>query len=128
MLAQYDMANGTFFLHLYRNFLVLDEANNFALSSSLASGFGNGLDDCLGDVRGKPFSTYDADHDDDVSGNCAERHHSGWWFGNCTLCNPTGVLTTPDDMLRSGVDWEVFWTPGLGQLSPRTVRMYLFRC
>lgn len=129
LVVQLRLLNGTYLQQFYRNFVVADESQQFAVNFA-ATYFSriHRLGDCLSDVRGKPFSTYDADHDDDATGSCAKRHHSGWWFGNCTLCNPTGILTQPSDLQRTGDPAEVFWTPGLGHLAPQTVEMVLSKC
>ncbi|PVD24962.1 hypothetical protein C0Q70_15458 [Pomacea canaliculata] len=83
--------------------------------------------DCLSDLRGANFSTYDSDNDGDSSVNCASRHSGGWWFrGNtCSTCNPTGQLLQPANGMRTGVDSEVFWIKDLGDVVPSRIRFSL---
>ncbi|XP_025107598.1 fibrinogen C domain-containing protein 1-like [Pomacea canaliculata] len=87
------------------------------------------LCDCLSDLRGANFSTYDSDNDGDGSVNCASRHSGGWWFrGNtCSTCNPTGQLLQPANGLRTGVDSEVFWIKDLGDVVPVMITIRLQR-
>ncbi|XP_046547391.1 fibrinogen-like protein 1 [Haliotis rubra] len=65
--------------------------------------------DCLGELKGQPFSTYDQDPDDSPL-NCAQEHQSGFWFKNCTPCNPNGVWSDTHAMKRARVPEEMFWT------------------
>ncbi|XP_046565173.1 techylectin-5B-like [Haliotis rubra] len=67
--------------------------------------------DCLAELKGQPFSTFDRDNDDSLL-NCAQEHKSGFWFKSCTPCNPNGVWSETPDKKRAGVPWEMFWTPG----------------
>ena len=115
---------------------VAGSSQNFTLDFGFSYSFVSGhvLGDCLTAVKGQAFSTYDADHDGDVSTNCAQRHQSGWWMGSvngsgCTLCNPTGRLLQPLDMKRTFQDEEVFWTPFQdGTIVPNSLRMWVQRC
>ncbi|CAL1542395.1 unnamed protein product, partial [Lymnaea stagnalis] len=48
---------------------------------------------CMSPNTPTPFSTPDADHDQDPAVNCAGAAGAGWWFRNCnfsTECNPLG--------------------------------------
>ncbi|XP_048238501.1 fibroleukin-like isoform X2 [Haliotis rufescens] len=69
--------------------------------------------DCLGELKGQPFSTFDNDNDDSPL-NCAQEHQSGFWFKNCTPCNPNGVWSETPDGKRAGVPEEMFWIPVTG--------------
>ncbi|XP_046554900.1 techylectin-5B-like [Haliotis rubra] len=69
--------------------------------------------DCLAELKGQPFSTFDRDNDDSPL-NCAQEHQSGFWFKSCTPCNPNGVWSETPDKMRAGVPWEMFWTPVTG--------------
>ncbi|XP_071101646.1 fibrinogen-like protein 1 [Haliotis cracherodii] len=69
--------------------------------------------DCLGDLKGQPFSTFDHDNDDSTL-NCAQEHQSGFWFKNCTPCNPNGVWSDTSDGKRAGIPEEMFWIPVTG--------------
>ncbi|XP_076471196.1 microfibril-associated glycoprotein 4-like [Babylonia areolata] len=117
LVVQLNLANSTYYQRYYRNFTVSGERQHFVMDFNSSFHWVNFLGDCLSDVRGKPFSTYDADHDD-ADGSCAERHHSGWWFGNCTLCNPTGELVQPMYNTSRTSDRQAFWTPGLVTCCP----------
>ncbi|XP_067685874.1 techylectin-5B-like [Haliotis asinina] len=69
--------------------------------------------DCLAELKGQPFSTFDRDNDESPL-NCAQEHQSGFWFKDCTPCNPNGVWSETPDKMRAGVPWEMFWTPVTG--------------
>lgn len=129
MIVEFTRQNGSYFQQWYKRVLIADERQLFKLYfNATYKWFGApALGDCLSSVIGKPFSTYDADHDDDVSGNCAQIHESGWWFHNCTLCNPTGRLLQPKTMLRIGVPTEVYWTPVQGNYVPQKIYIWFQR-
>ncbi|XP_070174229.1 angiopoietin-related protein 1-like [Littorina saxatilis] len=112
----------------YTHFVVSDQTLGFTFTFNITSYFEKPLGDCLTNLRGKPFSTYDVDNDDDVTGNCAERHQSGWWMADCTGCNPTGNLLQPPDGIRTGQLSEVFWEGVVGNRTPQKVFMWLQRC
>ena len=134
LVAQAVLADGTWHQTFYEAITVADASQNFTLGFSANAEYRIPLGDCLSEVKGRPFSTYDADHDGDVSTNCAQRHESGWWMGTlsgigCTLCNPTGRLLQPADMKRTNQDKEVFWTPFRdGTIVPNTITMWAERC
>ncbi|XP_070175362.1 microfibril-associated glycoprotein 4-like isoform X2 [Littorina saxatilis] len=128
LVIQFTLSNFSFYIARYLGFGLSDETGNYALDFHESKCLSPPMGDCLGSVKGKPFSTYDADHDDDGGGSCAALHQSGWWFGGCTMCNPTGVMTQPADMQASGNPEEVFWKPGLDGLSPQKVEMFLKDC
>ncbi|XP_046367746.2 fibroleukin-like [Haliotis rufescens] len=69
--------------------------------------------DCLVELKGQPFSTFDQDRDDSPQ-NCAQEHGSGFWFKNCTACNPNGVWSDPPEKKRAGIPEEMFWDPVSG--------------
>ncbi|XP_067687554.1 fibrinogen-like protein 1 [Haliotis asinina] len=69
--------------------------------------------DCLSELKGQPFSTFDRDNDASPL-NCAQEHKSGFWFKSCTPCNPNGVWSETPDKKRAGVPEEMFWTPAYG--------------
>ncbi|XP_013392922.1 angiopoietin-related protein 2-like [Lingula anatina] len=46
---------------------------------------------------GLPFSTYDADNDENImSRNCADEFKGGWWYRDCTHIVLTGKMATMD--------------------------------
>ena len=57
--------------------------------------------DGLTGVDGRPFSTYDSDHDAEPGANCAAAHGAGWWYDRCDTAaltaslGPAAVWTTP---------------------------------
>ncbi|KAK7092568.1 hypothetical protein V1264_008294 [Littorina saxatilis] len=132
---EFILKDFSWYQSIYINTTITDASHNFTIHYSNNTYFNvnNYLGDCLAAVKGQPFSTYDADHDGDVTTNCAARHQSGWWMGTatpgeCALCNPTGRLLTPTNMKRTNVPEEVFWTPfGDGNVAPRWVSMWFQR-
>ncbi|XP_071118485.1 fibrinogen C domain-containing protein 1-like [Haliotis cracherodii] len=92
------------------SFKLTDELDGFRLNfSRTTASKTNGINDVITDLRGARFSTKDRDNDEDPAGSCSQKHHSGWWFRNCTLCNPNGQLkpipniaTDPDDIFWDG--------------------------
>ncbi|XP_046330988.2 angiopoietin-2-like [Haliotis rufescens] len=91
------------------SFKLTDELDGFRLNFSHTAASKNPINDVITDLRGARFSTKDRDHDEDPAGSCSQKHHSGWWFRSCTLCNPNGQLkpipniaTNPDDIFWDG--------------------------
>ncbi|XP_070181192.1 fibrinogen-like protein 1 [Littorina saxatilis] len=125
--------NGVYLQQYYSNFKISNEASYYRLSFSSSSPNedpAKTLGDSLSSALGSRFSTYDADHDDDDTKNCALRHQSGWWFPspcNLTEGNPLGRLARPDDEVWSGKSEDVFWLNDLGTVAPWTFGMWLFR-
>ena len=123
------LQDGTIFQQHYVRFWVGDEASGYQLHfSKTVPHPAVPLGDSLSTARGAAFSTYDADHDGDVTENCALRHQSGWWFPNpCNLteANPLGRIRHPLDGLWSGEPEDVFWINDLGGLAPWKVRLWL---
>lgn len=114
-----QLTNATSFYQYYRNFVISEEAAGYALSSAEMV-VGMELGDCLGDLQGARFSTYDVDNDGSSAVNCAQQHGGGWWFkgDNCSSCNPLGPIIAPFDGLRKGVSGESFWTKDLDNVIP----------
>ncbi|XP_067679724.1 uncharacterized protein [Haliotis asinina] len=67
----------------------------------------NRLTDVMTDLRGAKFSTYNRDNDENAAGSCAQTHKSGWWFRNCTGCNPNGILKPVPNRAKDPDD--IFW-------------------
>ncbi|XP_071100893.1 microfibril-associated glycoprotein 4-like [Haliotis cracherodii] len=80
--------------------------------------------DCLSELKGQPFSTFDHDNDDSTL-NCAKEHQSGFWFKNCTPCNPNGVWSDTPDGKRAGIPEEMFWIPVTGDNLLLSCTIYL---
>ncbi|PVD24964.1 hypothetical protein C0Q70_15460 [Pomacea canaliculata] len=127
LLVQVQLNNTASLYVLYNNFTVSDEKSFYQLHFESVTLNSNHPGDCLSDLRGANFSTYDSDNDGDSSVNCASRHSGGWWFrGNaCSTCNPTGQLLQPANGLRTGVDSEVFWIKDLGNIAPYRISIRL---
>ncbi|XP_069125656.1 fibrinogen-like protein 1 [Argopecten irradians] len=111
------------------NFMVKNENNNFAMSYtttfqylSMSMVFGNSM---LSN-NGAEFSTFDRDSDASFT-NCAQRHGAGWWFVNCSRCNPNGRLWPGGTNTRLNVDDEFFWEDGLSGFSAWGTSMWLIR-
>lgn len=125
------LRNDTSFQQHYRYFKVGEEASRYQLYFSQSNPNPvKPLGDSLSSALGSFFSTHDADHDGDVTENCALRHQSGWWFPstcNLTEGNPLGRLMHPLDNLWSGKPEDVFWTNDLGDVVPWKVRLWLTR-
>ncbi|XP_025107601.1 angiopoietin-related protein 1-like [Pomacea canaliculata] len=127
LVVQVEQPNGTLLQAAYNNFKVKDEKSLYQFTFDSIKLSPSPAGDCLSDLRGANFSTYDSDNDGDSSVNCASRHSGGWWFrGNtCSTCNPTGQLLQPANGLRTGVDSEVFWIKDLGNVAPYRISMRL---
>lgn len=121
--------NSTTFQQYYYNFRIENEANYYQLRfSSTSSNSKSPLGDSLSPALNSAFSTYDADHDGDITINCALRHQSGWWFPtNCSLTegNPLGRLVKPLDDLWSGKPEDVFWLNDLGNVGPWKIVIWI---
>ena len=117
--------NATTFYQFYDNFVIGNESANFAMSFLLPV-VGRNLGDCLQDLLGVGFSTYDMDNDNS-STNCAQQHGAGWWFkgDNCSACNPFGPIVPPFTGFRKGLEGEAFWIHNLGDMIPFPISFYL---
>ncbi|XP_050406047.1 ryncolin-4-like [Patella vulgata] len=89
------LANSSFYQHYYREFVVMNETNNYQMTFALAVPHTiTPLGDSLTAVKNQYFSTYDNDNDNS-SRNCALDMRSGWWYNDCAPCNPNGELLKP---------------------------------
>ncbi|XP_046584988.1 uncharacterized protein LOC124291950 [Haliotis rubra] len=89
------------------NFSLSDAVSGFRInftSTSTSETAKNGFNDVMTALRGARFSTYDRDNDENVAKSCSQTHQSGWWFRDCTLCNPNGKLKKATDL--DGIFWE----------------------
>nr|KAF6381963.1 ficolin 3 [Pipistrellus kuhlii] len=104
----------------YESFRLLGEADHYQLVLGKFSGGTAG--DSLSFHNGKPFSTYDADHDT-AGGNCAVTVHGAWWYQACYHSNLNGpYAASPAAAHQYGIDWAT----GLGVGRPyRRVRILL---
>ncbi|XP_071104210.1 fibrinogen-like protein 1 [Haliotis cracherodii] len=113
-----------------QDFGVNDEASKYKLTFGhhfTSDKFPESLEDCLGPLYDSSFSTPDQDNDNSAR-NCAQDFQSGWWFKDCSTCNPTGVYeASPAGGQAGGADSDLHWTPGqgLGTRSPRMMLLYL---
>ncbi|XP_054576533.1 ficolin-3 [Eptesicus fuscus] len=114
-----DFDGNRTFAH-YGSFRLLGEADHYQLV------LGKFLEGTAGDSlsfhNGKPFSTYDADHDT-AGGNCAVTVHGAWWYEACYHSNLNGhYAMSPSTAHTYGIDWA----SGLGVGHPyRRVRIML---
>ncbi|KAL8571594.1 hypothetical protein ACOMHN_061748 [Nucella lapillus] len=109
----------------YHDFILGSEASGYAIGFH-APVKEEKLGDCLSDLRGAPFSTYDKDDDGSSTVHCAKQHGAGWWFkgDTCSSCNPFGpILSSPE--VTEGVKGQSFWKRNLGNLAPRNLRVFL---
>ncbi|KAL8571592.1 hypothetical protein ACOMHN_061746 [Nucella lapillus] len=117
--------NNSNYSQKYQNFTLGNEASGYAIGFSVPVNKEK-LGDCLSDLRGAPFSTYDEDHDESSTVHCAKQHGAGWWFkgDTCSSCNPFGpILFSPE--VTEGVKGQSFWKRNLGNIIPLTFRMIL---
>ncbi|ESO99849.1 hypothetical protein LOTGIDRAFT_97583, partial [Lottia gigantea] len=85
------IAGGAQLTGSHSNFLIGDETDDYKIESV---GYYSGkLTDCMTDLVGSTFATYD--HGSDNGMSCAVQYGGGWWFGNaCAPCNPVGVFSS----------------------------------
>ncbi|XP_046554794.1 fibrinogen-like protein 1 [Haliotis rubra] len=109
--------------HYYHMFKVSSESNGyrFSMTYHYPKADDHFLDDCMSNLEGIPFSTIDNDSSD---GSCAGAYMSGWWFKNCSLCNPTGVIQPISDTVMSADPIYMTW-PVPTNMRARYLRMFL---
>ncbi|KAL2773078.1 ficolin-3 isoform 2 precursor [Daubentonia madagascariensis] len=95
--------NGNHTFAHYATFRLLGEADHYQL---VLGEFSEGTaGDSLGFHSGKPFTTYDADHDASQS-NCAVTVHGAWWYGSCCRSNLNGRYAVSEAATHKyGIDW-----------------------
>ena len=59
----------------------------------------------------REFTTRDQDNDQWTSGNCATKHLSGWWFGDCSQSEPFLNL---NGVYVHSAEGGIRWSPMLG--------------
>ena len=103
----------TWYYAQYSSILVGDSSTNYTLTIGGVSGnigyFG------MTYHNGQQFSTYDADHDGWVGGNCARMYGGGFWFNNG--CNGSHITT-------STTSGDFMWYVN-GVMSLKTVKVSL---
>uniref|UniRef100_H0XCK4 Ficolin 3 n=1 Tax=Otolemur garnettii TaxID=30611 RepID=H0XCK4_OTOGA len=97
-----DFNGNRTFAH-YATFRLLGEADHYQL---VLGKFSEGsIWDSLSYHSGKPFTTYDADHDSS-GGNCAAIVHGAWWYGSCYRSNLNGRYAGSEAAAHKyGIDW-----------------------
>ncbi|PVD19258.1 hypothetical protein C0Q70_19744 [Pomacea canaliculata] len=75
--TQVELKNGSKLYVIYNNFVVKGEDSLYQFHFDSLNSVLNPTGDCLSDLRGANFSTYDNDNDGDSSVNCASRHSGG---------------------------------------------------
>ncbi|XP_004850766.1 ficolin-3 isoform X6 [Heterocephalus glaber] len=105
---------------LYESFHLLGEKDHYQLA--LGRFLEGTAGDSLSSHSGKPFTTFDADHDS-REGNCAVVVHGAWWYGSCYRSNLNGLYAVSEATApKYGIDWA----SGRGVGRPyRRVRMML---
>ncbi|XP_077006785.1 ficolin-3 [Tamandua tetradactyla] len=114
-----DFDGNLTFAH-YKTFSVLGEADHYQLV--LGQFLQGTAGDSLSIHNGKPFSTFDADHDTSM-GNCAVTVRGAWWYAACYRANLNGPYAGSEAAAHKyGIDWA----SGRGVGRPyRRVRMLL---
>ncbi|XP_067686876.1 fibrinogen-like protein 1 [Haliotis asinina] len=109
--------------HFYHMFKVSHERDGyrFSVSYHYPKAGDHILDDCMSDLEGMPFSTID---NDTSAGGCTGAYMSGWWFKNCSLCNPTGEIQPVSETAMSVDPIYMTW-PVPTNMPARYLRMFL---
>lgn len=91
-------------VHLYENFSVANELSNYQMvvQSTPESNDNNQFEDFH---SGFFYSTFDADHDQDLEDNCAGLYQAGWWYRHCF-----------DMSLAANNTGQVYWRNGAGEV------------
>lgn len=114
-----DFTGNRTFAH-YEGFRLLGEKDHYQLALGKFSEGTAG--DSLSSHNGKPFSTFDADHDT-REGNCAVIVHGAWWYGSCYRSNLNGLYAASE---ATAPKYAIDWGSGRGVGHPyRKVRMML---
>ena len=66
------------------------------------------LGDGMADNNGAKFSTLDTENDVWSIGKCAEYHHAGWWFRQCTKANLNGRFKHTEVSGDDSIFWDTF--------------------
>lgn len=77
-------STGVINIECYDNFVVAGEEKQYKLQS-LGTLYRNAKMDCLRDLEGQKFSTFDRDNDASEE-NCAMELSAGWWYNDCIRC------------------------------------------
>lgn len=106
----------------YSIFTLGSSANKYILSLGAYSGTAG---DSLSAHSGTPFSTQDSDNDLWADGNCAVRHHGGWWYTACHASNLNAIYYRGGTYVSTYAD-GITWGAWLGhQYSYKTTEMKL---
>ena len=105
---------GYTFIALYSLFSVGPESDNYRLfladynaaNSTAGDSLINPSDQATKQLSGMNFSTIDVDND--IGGaDCAGNFRSGFWFGACAVCNPTGPYNIAGPLTNMyGITWH----------------------
>ena len=106
--------DGNIFVALYSLFSVGPESDNYrlflagydAVNSTAGDSLINPADQATKQLNGMQFSTIDVDND--IGGaHCAGTFQSGFWFGGCAVCNPTGPYNIGGPQISMyGITWH----------------------
>ena len=89
----------------YSNFTVGDSASGYTVS---VSGYDGTAGDCLAQMNGMKFSTFDNDQDRSTE-NCSILFKGGWWYNACHCTNPNGLYHGGSHAsYADGVNWAKY--------------------
>ncbi|KAK6180545.1 hypothetical protein SNE40_012679 [Patella caerulea] len=92
---------------VYENFEIGDSSTNYQLLSAQLNRARSpvNITDCLSDLIGSSFSSYDMDNNQVPGLDCPLTYGGAWWYnGACAKCNPLGDL-------HGNHDAAIFWEP-----------------
>ncbi|XP_053667025.1 ficolin-2-like [Anopheles marshallii] len=90
----------------YDHFEIGGESQKYNLTR--IDGFSGPAGDCLGNVKGMQFSTFDSDNDT-WEGNCAVTYTGAWWYSACHTSNLNGkYLRGETKEYATGMVWRTF--------------------
>ncbi|ELT96124.1 hypothetical protein CAPTEDRAFT_130385, partial [Capitella teleta] len=87
----------------YNSFNVLGADVNYIM---FCSGYSGTAGDSLAYSNGTQFTTFDADNDLRLGGNCASAFRGAFWYHNCHTANPNGEYLSI--AFGQGVNWSSF--------------------
>ncbi|XP_049297117.1 ficolin-2-like [Anopheles funestus] len=90
----------------YDHFEIGGESQKYNLTK--IDGYSGPAGDCLGNVKGMQFSTFDSDNDS-WEGNCAVTYTGAWWYSACHTSNLNGkYLRGETKEYATGMVWRTF--------------------
>lgn len=86
----------------YANFSIGVATNNYVLTTALGAFTGNATENMYGE-QGMQFTTFDQDHDNCGTCNCAVQQSGAWWYNTCGWANLNGVYNST--VTNQGIYW-----------------------